>query len=168
MGRWDISDDARSLEQTSDRTPERTETIHHDHNPRITPLPDRVSPRSRGDLGEGREHQLTLPDGREREEVRDNGRVYHLRGSEVDLLERAGRYRVTFTDDLKHDSGHARFDEDLRSLKEQGLIEERTVTHFREGTVADVVSVTPAGQSLLDHHRDPEHDQGQAVLRRLG
>ena len=125
MGRWDISDDARSLEQTSDRTPERTETIHHDHNLRITPLPDRVSPRSRDDLGEGREHHLTLPDGREREEVRDNGRVYHLRGSEVDLLERAGRYRVTFTDDLKHDSGHARFDEDLRSLKEQGLIEER-------------------------------------------
>ena len=32
-----------------------------------------------------------------RKEVRDDGRVYHLRGSEVDLLERAGRYRVTFT-----------------------------------------------------------------------
>ena len=40
MGRWDISDDARSLEPTSDRTPERTETIHHDHGSRITPLPD--------------------------------------------------------------------------------------------------------------------------------
>jgi hypothetical protein len=162
MGRWDISDDARSLEHTSDRTPERTEAVAHDHDLRITALPDRVSPRSRDDLGEGREHHLTLPDGREREEVRDGGRVYHLRGSEVDLLERAGRYRVTFTDDLKHDADHARFDEDLRSLKEQGLVDERTVTHLREGTVADVVSVTPTGQSLLDHHRDPEQDQGQA------
>jgi hypothetical protein len=161
MGRWDMSDDARSLEQTSDRTPERTETIHHDHDLRITPLPDRVSPRSRDHLGEGREHHLTLPDGREREEVRDHGRIYHLRGSEVDLLERAGRYRVTFTDDLKHDASHARFDEDLRSLKEQGLIEARTVTQLREGTVADVVSVTPAGQAVLDHHRDSEHDKGQ-------
>jgi len=159
MGRWDISDDARSLEQSSERTPERTDTI--DRDLRITTLSDRVSPRSRDDLGGGREHHLTLPDGREREEVRDHGRVYHLRGSEVDLLERAGRYRVTFTDDLKHDASHARFDEDLRSLKEQGLIEERTVTHLREGTVADVVSVTPAGQSLLDHHRDHDHDQGQ-------
>jgi hypothetical protein len=161
MGRWDISDDARSLEQTSDRTPERTETIPHNHDLRITPLPDRVSPRSRGDLSEGREHHLTLPDGREREEVRDSGRVYHLRGSEVDLFERAGRYRVTFTDDLKQDASHVRFDEDLRSLKEQGLIDEHTVTHLREGAVADVVSVTPAGQSVLDHHRDPDHDQEQ-------
>ena len=90
MGRWDISDDARSLEQTSDWTPARTETIPHDHDARITPLPDRVSPRSRDDLGESREHHLTLPDGREREEVRDSGRVYHLRGSEVDLLEAPG------------------------------------------------------------------------------
>lgn len=161
MGRWDISDDGRTLGQTSDRTPERAETVPHDHDLRITPLPDRVSPRSRDHVGEGREHHLTLPDGREREEVREGGRIYHLRGSEVDLLERAGRYRVTFTDDLGHDSSHARFDEDLRSLKEQGLIEERTVTHLREGTVADVVSVTPAGQSVLDHHRDPNHDEGQ-------
>jgi DNA-binding PadR family transcriptional regulator len=162
MGRWDISDDARSLEQSSDRTPERTDTTPHDHDLRITPLPERVSPRSRPDLGEGREHSLTLPQGREREAVRDNGRVHHLRSSEVDLLERAGQYRVTFTDDLKQDSGDARFGEDLRSLKEQGLIDERTVTHLREGTVADVVSVTPAGRELLDHHRHPEHDQEQA------
>jgi hypothetical protein len=161
MGRWDISDDGRSLGQTSDRTPERAETVPHDHNERITPLPDRVSPRSRGDVGEGREHHLTLPQDREREEVRDGGRVYQMRGSEVDLLERAGRYRVTFTADLKHDSNHARFDEDLRSLKEQGLIEARTVTHLGDGTVADVVSVTAAGQSVLDHHRDPNHDESQ-------
>ena len=67
----------------------------------------------------------TLPGGREREEVQDSGRVYDLRGSEVDLLESAGRCRVTFTDDLKRDASHSRFDEDLRSLKEQGLIEER-------------------------------------------
>jgi hypothetical protein len=168
MGRWDISEDARPLEPTSDRTPARTETSHHDHDARITPLPDRVSPRSRPGLGEGREHHLTLPGGREREEVRDSGRVYDLRGSEVDLLERAGRYRVTLTDDLKHDASHPRFDEDLRSLKEQGLIKERTVTHLREGTVADVVSVTPAGQSVLDHHRDPEHDQGVPAAPRAG
>lgn len=161
MGRWDISDDARPPERTSDRTPARPDSIHHDRDARITPLPDRVSPRSRDDLGEGREHHLTLPDGRDREEVRDRGRIYHLRGSEVDLLERAGRYRVTFTDDLKHDAGHARFDEDLRSLKEQGLIHERTVTHLRDGIVADVVSVTAAGQSVLDHDRDPDRDQEQ-------
>jgi hypothetical protein len=39
--------------------------------------------------------------------------------------------RVTFTDDLKHDASHARFDEDLRSLKEQGLVDERTPRIYR-------------------------------------
>jgi hypothetical protein len=162
MGRWDIGDDARSPEVPTDRAPERTDTSRHDPELRIAPLPDRVTPRSRDGDDARREHSLTLPVGRERESVRDMGRVYHLRGSEVDLLERAAKYRVTFTDDLKRDSGNARFDEDLRSLKEQGLIDERTVTHLREGTVADVVNVTPAGRSVLDHHRDPDHDRGQA------
>src|SRR6266508_4783894 len=161
MGRWDISDDARSLDQATDRSTERTDTTRHDHEIQITPLPDRVAARSREELDESRGHSLTLPEGREREAGRDKGRVYLLRGSEVDLLERAAQYRVTFTDDLKHNSGHPRFDEDLRSLKEQGLIAERTVTHLRDGTVADVVSVTPAGRQLLDHHRDPDHDRGQ-------
>jgi hypothetical protein len=72
-------------------------------------------------------HGLTLPEGRDRQEVRDQGRIYHLRGSEVELLERAAQYRVTFTEDLKQDAGDAnRFKDDLRSLKEQGLIEERS------------------------------------------
>src|SRR5262245_49150668 len=160
MGRWD-SDDARSPEITSERSPERTDTSRHEPELRITTLPDRVTPRSRDDHGDRRDHSLTLPNGREREVVPDRGRVYHLRGSEVGLLERAAQYRVTFTDDLKHDANHSRFDEDVRSLKEQGLIAERSVTHMRDGRVADVVSVTRDGKALLDHHRDPDHDRGQ-------
>jgi DNA-binding PadR family transcriptional regulator len=160
MGRWD-SDDARSPEITSERSPERIDTSRHEPELRIAALPDRVTPRSRDDHDEGRDHGLTLPSGRERDAVPDCGRVYHLRGSEVDLLERAAQYRVTFTDDLKHDANHDRFDEDLRSLKEQGLIAERSVTHLRDGRVADVVSVTREGRALLDHHRDPDHDSGQ-------
>jgi hypothetical protein len=94
--------------------------------------------------------------------VRDAARVFHLRGSEVDLLERVAQFRAVFTDDLKHDTGNAgRFRDDLRSLKQQELIEERTVTRVRDGKVADVVSVTRAGKALLDHHRDPQHDLGQ-------
>ena len=161
MGRWDIGDDARSPGSTSERLPDRTDASRHDLELRIAPLPDRVTARSRDDQGEGREHSLTLPGGREREAVPDRGRVYHIRGSEVDLLERAAQYRVTFTDDLKRDANHDRFDEDLRSLKEQGLIAERSVTHMRDGRVADVVSVTREGKALLDHHRDLDHDRGQ-------
>jgi len=156
MGRWDIDDAARSPDRAPTSTAERTDTTRRDHDPQITPLPDRVSPRTRDGLDDGRGHSLTLPAGQEREAVRDHGRTYHLRGSEVDLLERTGQFRVTFTEDLKHEAGTTQFGEDLRSLKEQGLVAERTVTRLREGAVADVVSVTPAGGRPPQGPLDPE------------
>ena len=86
----------------------------------------------------------------------------------MELLERAAQYRVTFTEDLKQDAGNTnRFKDDLRSLKEQGLIAERTVTRLREGAVADVVSVTREGKALLDLLRLDRHlqpDDRGAVL----
>src|SRR5216683_714181 len=97
--------------------------------------------------------------GPDREPVRDEARVYHLRGSEVDLLERAACFRSVFTDDLRRASGdEAGASTDLRSLERQGLIEERTVTRLRDGAVADVIAVTDEGKALLDHHRDPRQD----------
>ena len=162
MGRWDIDDGARSPDRAPTNTVERTDTPSRDHYLKITPLREDVTPRSRGEIDGDRGHGLTLPDGRDRQEVRDQGRIYHLRGSEVGLLERAAQYRVTFTDDLKHDAGDDnRFKDDLRSLKDQDLIAERTVTRLREGRVADVLSVTHSGKALLDHHRDPDHNSGQ-------
>jgi hypothetical protein len=162
MGRWDISDEGRSTDRDHTNTPGRIETPRSERELEVTPLADRVAPRSRDEPGAERAHTLTLPVNRDREEVRQQGRTYHLRGSEVELIERAAQYRVTFTDDLKHDGGDVgRFRDDLRSLKEQGLIAERTVTRLREKTVADVVNVTPAGKALLDHHRDAEYDSGQ-------
>jgi hypothetical protein len=162
MGRWDIDDAARSPERAPTNSVERADTTRRDHDLEVTPLRDSVSPRSREQIDGDRGHGLTLPEGRDREAVRDQGRTYHLRGSEVELLERAAQYRVTFTEDLKQDAGDAtRFKDDLRSLKEQGLIAERTMTRLRESAVADVVSVMAAGKALLDRHRDPEHNSGQ-------
>lgn len=162
MGRWDIDEGARSPDRAPTNSIERTDTRPRDIELRVTALRGSVSPRSRGEIDGDREHGLTLPAGRDREEVRDHGRTFHLRGTEVELLERAAQYRVTFTEDLKQDAGDAhRFRDDLRSLKEQGLVAERTVTRLREGTVADVVSVTPVGKALLDHHRDPANTSGQ-------
>jgi hypothetical protein len=51
----------------------------------------------------------------------------------------------------------------MNSLNEQRLIEAQTVTHVRDGTVADIVSVTPGGQAVLDHHRDPGRDPGRPL-----
>lgn len=127
----------------------------------IRELPDKITRDRDRDLRE-REHHLTLPAGPDREPVRDEARVYHLRGSEVDLLERAACFRSVFTDDLRQASGdEARANTDVRSLERQGLIEERTITRLRDGTVADVIAVTDEGKALLDHHRDPSQDVGQ-------
>lgn len=162
MGRWDIDDGARLPDRAPTNIVERAETTRRDHDLKITPLRDDVSPRSRAEIDGDRGHGLTLPEGRERQDVRHQGRIYHLRGSEVDLLERAAQYRVTFTEDFKQNAADdKRFKDDLSSLKEQGLIAERTVTRLREGRVADVISVTQSGKTLLDHHRDPDHHSGQ-------
>ena len=69
MGRWDISDEGRSPNRGSANTPERTENTRSDRELEVTPLADRVSPRSRDDLAGGRGDNLTLPDGRDREDV---------------------------------------------------------------------------------------------------
>jgi DNA-binding PadR family transcriptional regulator len=157
MGRWG-RDEGRSAES---QAPEPGRADGRERAVTIRELPDQLT-RDRGpDLRE-REHHLTLPSGPDRESVRDEARVYHLRGSEVDLLERAACFRSVFTDDLQRASGdEARAITDMRSLERQGLIEERTVTRLRDGTVADVVTVTNEGKALLDHHRDPSQDVGQ-------
>jgi hypothetical protein len=162
MGRWDFDDDARSADTSTTREPERSANAREDREPQIRDLPELLEDRDRDGAERGREHDLTLPAGRDRELVRHNGRDYHLRGSEVDLLERTGRFRAVFTEDLRHDAGDpSRFREDLRSLQRQDLIDQRTVTRLRDGTVADVVAVTRAGRSLLDHHRNPDADVEQ-------
>ena len=162
MGRWDFEDE-RSTGSESPRPDDARESpMRDDEAPGIQALPERGSPRARDADGPLREHELTLPSGSAREPVRDEGRLYHLRGSEIDLLERAGRYRTVFTDDLTAEVDDvARANTDLRSLERQGLIESQSVTRLRDGAVADVVSVTHAGKSLLDHHRDDARDVGQ-------
>lgn len=154
-------DDIRSPENPS-TTREDARDLPSRDRPIVRPLPERLPSRPRERGTEERTHQLSLPSGQQREPVRDQTRLYRLRGSESDLLERAGRYRVVFVDDLRANAdSDTRFQEDLRSLERQGLIEERTVTRLADGKVADVLSVTRAGKALLDHHRDPGRDRGQ-------
>ena len=162
MGRWDFDDERSTGAESAKGGNARESPTRDDETPRVQMLPERGSLRARDWDGASREHALTLPSGAAREPVRDEGRLYLLRGSEVDLLERAGRYRAVFTDDLKADVHDvARAHTDLASLERQGLIESRSVTRLRDGAVADVVSVTHAGKALLDHHRDYARDVGQ-------
>jgi hypothetical protein len=103
MGRWDFDDERSTAGGSGTGGGGRGAPSRHDEEPRIHALSERGSLRARDQDDTSREHALTLPAGPSREAVRDEARLYHLRGSEVDLLERAGRYRVAFTDDLQAD-----------------------------------------------------------------
>ena len=156
MGRFDIRDDGERAKEAEPRTPAKPEA----GRARVEQLPQRAVARTRAN--DDRDHALTLPRTQHREDVRHGGQVYRLRGSEVDLLERAARYRAVFTDDLVEHSGDGkRCRDDLRSLEQQGLVETRAVTRLRDGVVVDVSAVTPAGKGLLDDHRDSSDDRGQ-------
>jgi hypothetical protein len=163
MGRGDRDDDRapEPTEAREGRTDDRKQPVE------IRELPERLTLERDCDTS-GREHHLDLPTGPDREQVRDAERTYHLRGSEVDLLERAACFRSVFTDDLRRASGdESRAETDLRSLERQGLIESRTVTRLRDGQVADVVTVTAEGKALLDQPRSRSR-RGSEVLRGLG
>ena len=161
MGRWDSIDDPRAGSSSESRSG-HGRGAHADRSLQVEHLPEGLSARA-PEIGSRREHSLMLPSSLERESVRLDGRTFHLRGSEIDLLERAARFRVTLTADLKADAGGtARVDDDVRSLVRQGLLAERTITRLHDGSRASVVSATPFGQRLLDTHRDSAHDRGQA------
>ena len=89
MGRWDFEDERSTGTESAKGNDERDSPSRDDEQPRVERLSERGSLRGRDRDGTSREHALTLPSGSAREPVRDEGRVYHLRGSEVDLLERA-------------------------------------------------------------------------------
>jgi DNA-binding PadR family transcriptional regulator len=164
MGRYEL-DDARSPGgggwTPSPYVYDRPITREPDP-PEIRSLPDRVTCRVREPDAGVRGHGLSLPSGLDREEVRDGDRAYRLRGSEVDLIEGVGQFRSVFVEDLRGAVGDgARFNADLRSLERQGLIESKTITRIRHSETADVVTVTPAGRALLEHHRGPADDAQQ-------
>jgi len=162
MGRWDFEDERSTPTEAAKGDDGRESLARDEEQPGVQPLPERGSLRARDQDGGSREHALTLPSGSAREPVRDEGRLYHLRGSEVDLLERVARYRAAFTDDLKAEVNDvAQTRTDLASLERQGLIDSRSATRLRDGAVADVMSATHAGKALLDHHRDDTRDVGQ-------
>jgi hypothetical protein len=53
---------------------------------------------------------------------------------------------------------------DLRHLREQGLIETTRVPGYRD----HAVSLTKDGRSLLESHRDPDHEHSQTFYAGLG
>ncbi|MPY88889.1 MAG: hypothetical protein GEU99_13295 [Luteitalea sp.] len=103
---------------------------------------------------------VRLPRGPERERVRDRDREYTLRGSETRTLATLGAFRVVSSRDLRDNDGGPADPRsgDLRHLREQGLIDTARVPGYRD----QAVTLTQAGRSLLERHRDLDSEHQQA------
>jgi hypothetical protein len=131
---------------------------HDDRSPSVasqsvgrdtTPRPDRTPSLPTG--------QLTLRPGLDRKEVQHRHRTYRLRDSDVRLLATVGTFRVVRADDVQPmRSSRDASAGDLRHLREQGLIETKTVTV--NGDPLAVVVLTGNGKSLLEAHQEPSSD----------
>src|SRR5262249_41380606 len=97
--------------------------------------------------------RLTLRPGHERQPVRHRGRTYRLRDSDVQALATVGTFRVVRADDVQAiRSSRDAWRGELRHLREEGLVDIKTVTINRESTAVAVL--TREGKSLLEAHQD--------------
>jgi hypothetical protein len=89
---------------------------------------------------------LDLPDGPDRELVRDRDRDYSLNGSETRTLATIGAFRVVSERDLRDPREDG---DNLRSLERQGLIQSVPVNEREHAA-----TLTQDGRGLLERHRD--------------
>jgi hypothetical protein len=101
-------------------------------------------------------HDLDLPQGLEREVVRDRDDEYELRGSESRTLSTVGAFRVVSGRDLSDHDGRPCDPRrgDLRHLREEGLV--RTIP--LEGHRDVAVVLTDRGRELLEARRRDKDD----------
>jgi hypothetical protein len=94
-----------------------------------------------------------------RQRVRDGrGQEYRVRGSEWQMLETVGSFRVVAERDLDGLGREAAVTRnDVRHLAESRLLERKTAVVNHQPT--RLVVLTPAGKDLLDRHREERHGQ---------
>jgi hypothetical protein len=148
---------SRGTDRTDAREPlpEGVGRPDRDAAPRATPARVRP-PRPRDPVA--REPRTALPVGRWRAVLRDGTTAYRLRQSESRTLETLATFRVVLERDLAegvYDGSWQRLAEDVRSLREQGLVQRRGLVVSRRGGTQGVLALTPAGQQLLERHQGP-------------
>ena len=112
-----------------------------------------------------------IPTGRQppeqdpRDEVRIRDETYRLRQSEIDALQTIGTFRVVDEADLErfaYGGDSVRKREDLRSLREQGLVEQRSFESERNQRIS-VLTLTEQGLATAEQFR--EEGSGQEFYR---
>ena len=104
------------------------------------------------DNGETLTRSLDLPRGREREHVRDRGRVYEIDGNESRILATVGAFRVVAESDL-HD-GRDDTRKAQRHLEREGLLRTSPLSSDDRAVV-----LSDRGRELLEANRHERHER---------
>jgi len=98
--------------------------------------------------------EIPLVLSRERESVQERGCMYQLSPAQRATLADIGRFRTLAADELltyRYQGRSAPFEEDLRGLSAQGLLQRRTVWTDGKGQPLTVVVLTKRGKNLVQH-----------------
>jgi hypothetical protein len=101
---------------------------------------------------------LTLPRGPERQPVSLTSRQVRLRGTEVEVLSIVGAFRVVCERDLASPKRATPLAQDVRSLREQGLLASQTIVI--NGSSERVLTLTEDGLRLLERRRERDAAEG--------
>jgi hypothetical protein len=117
--------------------------------------------RTRPELGsersgpEERSPEPAPPASREREPVDLHGYRYQISPDEIETLSEIGRFRTIRIEDLawhRYQGKTAEMQEDLESLREQGLVQRRTACTGGKGDKITVVVLTKLGKGIVESH----------------
>jgi hypothetical protein len=119
---------SRDIDRDDERDPERE------------PPPERESKRERS-----KEDRLRAP-------IQDRDQTFHISRDERETKRDIGRFRVLAVDDVsryRYQGNATQMNEDLKSLRQQGLIRCRTLWLARGGEKAKFVTLTKLGERLM-------------------
>ena len=91
---------------------------------------------------------------RDRQNYMDRDKTYALRSSEIHTLTEVAKFRVVNVEDLArfaYAGSRSRLESDLRSLKEQGLVEQRGTSVLKKES-RQVVTLTRQAKHLIRRH----------------
>src|SRR5260370_36693349 len=117
-----------------------------DSNDRPEFSPDRSRPNL-----EERSVTTTAPLSRDRRPIPERGYTYQISPSELETMREIGRFRTVAIDDLGRNLYHGntvQMREDLRFLRDQGLVQLRTARTRGKGGKLPVVVLTKVGKDI--------------------
>ena len=159
MSRYDPFD-PEELREPSPATLPRRERKPEDNSPSVgrggSSTGEKTNSRDRTESERGREPET-------RRKYQDRERTYNLRESEIHTLAEIGQFRATRTKDLvehRYDRDTKQADRDIRDLKAQGLIQQKTLPGAEK---EPLLTLSREAHQFLDRNRPAHLAQDQTL-----